>query len=1104
MERVRASLASATADASHAHASGQSQQEALAALKAQLESAKAEIAQHASQSATLSTELATLKSASAEAAANLAAARAGGEQASSAMAALQQKHAEQEQAWTTQLSSAQAEAQRRQEQVVALTAEMKTRLDLDERRDAQIVALSTALDKKAAEIQDIKTNLSLANAEVSATQAELVSELEVQLKATEAQLHSLEERNQGLLLLVNQWETRSAAWDADKAVLRNQRSSLQEQLALLQSEFNSSAVTHAASISKLTQQLSEASKGLLDAHELVEALELKLQQHPHAELSRVSSVDTDNADKLLKLAFVNDRYEQLRIRHAALQTQLQTLRGNILVCCRARPLNALEMGRGERVIVDASDSSEVSFLDRKAGSWRNFTFDRVFGDQSSQCEVFDDVEPIALSVIDGYNACILAYGQTGSGKTYTMQGADCVDPSVREMSSATQLRPRGAFSVKHAKPLTTTVRGSDEGIIQRSILGLFNAISLRSQSARRDRLRRKVKELRKMQVESGVQSVKSDLALADNEDKMGLESIEEDSSFSFTVHVSVLEVYNESVRDLLVENSSTSAHEPVSLELRQSPDGSVSAVGMTRFPVQSAAAALEACDRAALKRKTASTRLNENSSRSHLITLFEVALYEGARASIPSMQGAAGPPASSPSSTGRLYLVDLAGSERTAKSGVEGTDLKDAQYINKSLSALGDVMEALDKRQSHIPYRNSKLTYLLQDAIGGNSRTLMAFTICPSDAHAEETLCTLQFASRIRNISCKEAIKKNSVSGVTVKNLEESLREARSEIQKLKDSKAAVEEASQAARREVRDLTKRLSSAADSTQRTNDEERKSHALYTAALTRTADELRAKLSIEKNTRITIETRVEQAEKELKVSEKLVKEFGKERDTIVALLRQREKELSVLRSRLTNQPIQVEGLAHTVTSKQSTDVNPSVNISNVSSNPASSASPTSNLDIRVFVKEASLLGSRKPTAATEARAQAARSMGVTSNATSAMLLLSPQKSSAAIALQSQNFYTTPPPAGRQRSPKKGANARVPASISSSSISISNAKDPVHVGPSKSSAGTSSSSNVSLNLSARGREALARHNIRMERRRSVLAGNATGHGRKLPGFD
>jgi hypothetical protein len=103
---------------------------------------------------------------------------------------------------------------------------------------------------------------------------------------------------------------------------------------------------------------------------------------------------------------------------------------------------------------------------------------------------------------------------------------------------------------------------------------------------------------------------------------------------------------------------------------------------------------------------------------------------------------------------GKLYLIDLAGSERVKETGSSGQRLVEATYINQSLSALGDVMTALSnpKKQAHIPYRNSKLTYLLQDCLGGNSKTMMFVNISPADKHAQETMCSLQFARRVRTV----------------------------------------------------------------------------------------------------------------------------------------------------------------------------------------------------------------------------------------------------------------------------------------------------------------------------------------------------------------
>jgi kinesin family protein C2/C3 len=160
-------------------------------------------------------------------------------------------------------------------------------------------------------------------------------------------------------------------------------------------------------------------------------------------------------------------------------------------------------------------------------------------------------------------------------------------------------------------------------------------------------------------------------------------------------------------------------------------------------------------------RATAATNANEHSSRSHSILVVEVTTCTEGSSPVKA----------------KLFLVDLAGSERVAKSGVTGTALTEAKYINKSLSALGDVMEALDQKSKHVPYRNSKLTHFLQDSLGGNARTMMIVTTCPTDYSAEETLFTLQFASRVRNINVGPA-KRN----FNTKNLEEAVKLLKAEV----------------------------------------------------------------------------------------------------------------------------------------------------------------------------------------------------------------------------------------------------------------------------------------------------------------------------------
>merc|ERR1711862_863646 len=106
---------------------------------------------------------------------------------------------------------------------------------------------------------------------------------------------------------------------------------------------------------------------------------------------------------------------------------------------------------------------------------------------------------------------------------------------------------------------------------------------------------------------------------------------------------------------------------------------------------------------------------------------------------------------------GKINLIDLAGSENTNKSGVSGGAMKEAQNINKSLSALGDVIQSLVAKNTHTPYRNSKLTMMLKDSLGGDSKTLMIVCTSPAQFNVKETLSSLNFAARARNVEMGKA-----------------------------------------------------------------------------------------------------------------------------------------------------------------------------------------------------------------------------------------------------------------------------------------------------------------------------------------------------------
>ncbi len=141
--------------------------------------------------------------------------------------------------------------------------------------------------------------------------------------------------------------------------------------------------------------------------------------------------------------------------------------------------------------------------------------------------------------------------------------------------------------------------------------------------------------------------------------------------------------------DLLNDNLGGGQTDGISLDIRMGPDNTVSVPDLKQVPVTNMDEVNKVFNRGAKNRATATTNLNNNSSRSHLIIQVEVTIEETENTVVK----------------GRLFLVDLAGSERLNKSGAKGVVLKEAQYINKSLSALGDVMEALDQKQKHIPYR---------------------------------------------------------------------------------------------------------------------------------------------------------------------------------------------------------------------------------------------------------------------------------------------------------------------------------------------------------------------------------------------------------------
>nr|7LXR_A Chain A, Kinesin-like protein Klp61F [Drosophila melanogaster]7LXR_B Chain B, Kinesin-like protein Klp61F [Drosophila melanogaster] len=344
---------------------------------------------------------------------------------------------------------------------------------------------------------------------------------------------------------------------------------------------------------------------------------------------------------------------------------------NIQVYVRVRPLNSRERCIRSAEVVDVVGPREVvtrHTLDSKLT--KKFTFDRSFGPESKQCDVYSVVvSPLIEEVLNGYNCTVFAYGQTGTGKTHTMVGNE-----TAELKSSWE-------------------DDSDIGIIPRALSHLFD-------------------ELRMMEVE-------------------------------YTMRISYLELYNEELCDLLSTDDTTK----IRIFDDSTKKGSVIIQGLEEIPVHSKDDVYKLLEKGKERRKTATTLMNAQSSRSHTVFSIVVHIRENGIEGEDMLK------------IGKLNLVDLAGSENVSKAGNEkGIRVRETVNINQSLLTLGRVITALVDRAPHVPYRESKLTRLLQESLGGRTKTSIIATISPGHKDIEETLSTLEYAHRAKNIQNKPEV----------------------------------------------------------------------------------------------------------------------------------------------------------------------------------------------------------------------------------------------------------------------------------------------------------------------------------------------------------
>ena len=353
-------------------------------------------------------------------------------------------------------------------------------------------------------------------------------------------------------------------------------------------------------------------------------------------------------------------------RRKSFQLEVARLRGRIRVFCRLRPMLRNEAENKSPDVVcphplHFREKIQVSRAVNPAGSHsQEYSFDHVFGPESSQEDVFAEVKDMCSSLLLGVSATVFAYGQTGAGKTYTMLGTK-----------------------------------ENPGVNYRAVDSIFQE--------------------------------RSRLELA---------------GWKYTFSVSLLEVYNENIYDLLA--TVDAPRKPLAVRMKRNDSAPSSSAtwhvaGLKQHPVKNLEDVFRFLTLGNKRRALGSHDLNDKSSRSHLIFTLAVRGERGKEILCS-----------------KLNLVDLAGSERLSKTGATGTCLNEAKAINKSLSSLGNVISALKtqsmgrkSKNQHVPFRDSKLTQVLQSSMqSGASQVLMFANISPVETNLGETLCTIKFARR--------------------------------------------------------------------------------------------------------------------------------------------------------------------------------------------------------------------------------------------------------------------------------------------------------------------------------------------------------------------
>ncbi|KAI6756839.1 hypothetical protein HG530_011437 [Fusarium avenaceum] len=341
-----------------------------------------------------------------------------------------------------------------------------------------------------------------------------------------------------------------------------------------------------------------------------------------------------------------------------------------------------------------------------------FVFDRVFGSDVTQGGVWSYVSDCINAFTQGYNVSLMAYGQSGAGKSYTMGTSGPGEQYDEDLM----------------------------GVIPRAGIALFEKLDTpKASSPKANR--------------SSLSHLRS---------PRGYSQQNELGDRDWSLKATYVEIYNEQLRDLLVPDT-TPMNERVNVAIREDTKGNIILTGLRQVEINSVDDLMNALNFGSAIRQTDATAINAKSSRSHAVFSLNLVQRKSKygsdkRMSMPveSMTGQD----VSVTTDSKLHFVDLAGSERLKNTGAQGDRAKEGISINAGLAALGKVISQLSARNpgSHVSYRDSRLTRLLQDSLGGNAITYMIACVTPAEFHLSETLNTVQYAQRARAIQSKPRI----------------------------------------------------------------------------------------------------------------------------------------------------------------------------------------------------------------------------------------------------------------------------------------------------------------------------------------------------------